>query len=69
MRTRKMILAAAVSAAAISLLVGSAVAQTFPTRPVRIAAPFPAGGGMDLLARLLAEELGRKWGQTVYVEI
>ena len=68
MRTRKMFLAAAVSAAAISLLVGSAVAQTFPTRPVRIAVPFPAGGGTDLLARLLAEELGRKWGQTVYVE-
>ena len=68
MRTRKALLAVVVSAAAISLLVGSAVAQTFPTRPVRIAVPFPAGGGTDLLARLLAEELGRKWGQTVYVE-
>ena len=68
MRTRKTFLAVVVSAAAISLLVGSAFAQTFPTRPVRIAVPFPAGGGTDLLARLLAEELGRKWGQTVYVE-
>lgn len=43
-------------------------AQGFPSRSVRIAVPFPAGGGTDLLARLLAEELGRKWGQTVYVE-
>jgi tripartite-type tricarboxylate transporter receptor subunit TctC len=68
MRTRKMFLAAVLATAAISLLAGSAVAQTFPTRPVRIAVPFPAGGGTDLLARLLAEELGRKWGQTVYVE-
>ena len=67
MRTRKTFLAAVVSAAGISLLVGSAVAQTFSARPVRIAVPFPAGGGTDLLARLLIAELGRKWGQTVYV--
>jgi tripartite-type tricarboxylate transporter receptor subunit TctC len=68
MRTLKALLAVVVSTAAVWLLIGSAVAQTFPTRPVRIAVPFPAGGGTDLLARLLAEELGRKWGQTVYVE-
>ena len=68
MRTLKSLLAVVVSTAALLLLAGPAKAQTFPTRPVRIAVPFPAGGGTDLLARLLAEELSRKWGQTVYVE-
>jgi tripartite-type tricarboxylate transporter receptor subunit TctC len=53
---------------ALSSAIGPVSAQTFPTRAVRIAVPFPAGGGTDLLARLLAEELGRKWGQSVYVE-
>ena len=46
----------------------AAAAQTFPTRTVKIAVPFPAGGGTDLLARLIADALGKKWGQTVYVE-
>lgn len=68
MRRLKSLLAVVVSTAALLLLAGPVEAQTFPTRPVRIAVPFPAGGGTDLLARLLAEELSRKWGQTVYVE-
>jgi len=55
-----------VAAAATS--VAPAAAQNFPTRPVKIGVPFPAGGGTDLLARLVAEALGKKWGQTVYVE-
>ena len=58
----------ALIAVAIVLPLGSAMAQTFPTRPVKLAVPFPAGGGTDLLARLLAEQLTRKWGQSVYVE-
>ena len=59
-------------AAAVAALLFAAVpygwSQPYPTKPVRLIAPFPPGGGTDLLARLLAEELGRKWGQTVYVE-
>src|SRR5215510_4808221 len=55
-----------VAAAATSL--APATAQNFPTRPVKIGVPFPAGGGTDLLARLVAEALSKKWGQTVYVE-
>ena len=50
------------------IFVRSAAAQAFPSRPVKIAVPFPAGGGTDLLARVIAEALTKKWGQPVYVE-
>jgi tripartite-type tricarboxylate transporter receptor subunit TctC len=45
-----------------------AQAQTFPSRPVKIGVPFPAGGGTDLLARVVADALSKKWGSAVYVE-
>jgi tripartite-type tricarboxylate transporter receptor subunit TctC len=47
---------------------GSAQAQTYPTKPVRIIVPFPAGGSTDVGARLIAESLSRTFGQQVYVE-
>ena len=43
-------------------------AQEYPTRPVRIVAPFPAGGGADLAARRLADRLNKLWGQQVLVD-
>lgn len=46
----------------------SAMAQTYPAKPVRIIVPFPAGGVTDLIARLLAEKLGATWKQNVIVE-
>jgi tripartite-type tricarboxylate transporter receptor subunit TctC len=54
--------------AATAMISGSAMAQSFPTHTVKLAVPFPAGGGTDLLARLIAEALGKKWGQSVIVE-
>src|ERR687896_502089 len=46
----------------------TAVAQTFPAKPVRIVVPFAAGTAPDLIARLLAEHLQPKWQQTIVVE-
>jgi tripartite-type tricarboxylate transporter receptor subunit TctC len=45
-----------------------AVADSFPTHLVRLVVPFSAGGGVDGLARALADRLSRIWGQTVIVE-
>ena len=42
--------------------------DNFPTKPVRLIAPFPAGGSSDGLARLIAPELAKKIGQSVIVE-
>ena len=46
----------------------SAVAEDYPTKPVRLIEPFGAGGGPDLLARALAQQLSQLWGQPVTVE-
>lgn len=42
--------------------------DAYPTRTVRIVVPFPAGSGTDVLSRLLADHLTRKWGRTVISE-
>ncbi|TQJ97104.1 tripartite tricarboxylate transporter substrate binding protein [Achromobacter sp. SLBN-14] len=58
-------------AGSVGLVAAPAFAQgtdNFPTRPVTIVVPFPAGGATDLTARLVAEGLSKKWGQSVVVE-
>ena len=52
-------------------LLGAALpsfAQDWPTKPVRILTPFPAGAGPEAVLRVLAEKLQKKWGQPVIVE-
>ena len=46
----------------------ASVAQTYPTRPVRIIVPYQAGQGTDVVARYFAEQLSRTLGQRFYVE-
>jgi len=50
------------------LLCGSALAQGYPSRPIRIVVPFPPGGTSDILSRLIGPRLTEKWGQPVIVE-
>jgi tripartite-type tricarboxylate transporter receptor subunit TctC len=40
----------------------------YPSKPVRILVPFPAGGAVDIVARTVGDELTRRWGQTVVIE-
>jgi tripartite-type tricarboxylate transporter receptor subunit TctC len=56
-----------VAAALAALMPGVGAAQEYPTRPIELVVPFVAGGGTDLTARLVADYLGKKWGQPVLV--
>jgi tripartite-type tricarboxylate transporter receptor subunit TctC len=53
---------------ALATLCLSAFSQSYPTKPIRMVVPFPAGGATDILARALSQKLGEKIGQTVVVE-
>src|SRR5262245_16550905 len=46
----------------------SFAAQAWPDKPVRIVVAYPPGGGIDVMARQIAEKLAPQWGQTVLVE-
>ena len=58
----------AIALAAMFAALPSAPAQDYPSRPVKIIVPFPAGGTADVMPRIFAEWLSRKWGQPVIVE-
>jgi len=45
-----------------------AQSQTYPNKPVRMVVPFPAGGSVDVLARVIADRLGAVLGQSVVIE-
>ena len=51
-----------------ALTVPAAKAQSYPTKPVRLIVGFAAGGGTDLLARIMAGKMGESLGQSVLVE-
>ena len=59
---------AAIALAAMFAALPGASAQDYPSRPVKIIVPFPAGGTADVMPRIFAEWLSRKWGQPVIVE-
>src|SRR5262245_9236669 len=59
---------AAIAITASLAAAGSAQAQSYPSRPITIVVPFPAGGPTDALARVLAERMKAALGQSVIVE-
>ena len=61
----------ALLAVAVAVLVVAAdapAADKYPTKPIRLVAPFPPGGGTDLLGRVIAVPVGERLGQTVVVD-
>jgi tripartite-type tricarboxylate transporter receptor subunit TctC len=68
-RTRRHVIAAAAAALASTALgVSANPVAGYPARPVTIVVPFPAGGAPDITARIVAEGLTKKWGQSVVVD-
>src|SRR3954464_8471902 len=53
---------------AAALLAMPAAAQTYPSKPIRLVAPFPPGGSIDVVGRLLAAKLGESVGQQIVVD-
>jgi tripartite-type tricarboxylate transporter receptor subunit TctC len=54
--------------AALGLMIGSAGAQDFPTRPIKVVIAFPAGGPTDFVGRILADKMKELLGQPVLIE-
>src|SRR6266702_451990 len=54
--------------AALAAAAGSAQAQSYPTRPIHLIAPYAPGGIADIAARLIGQKLTEAWGQQVVVE-
>ena len=52
----------------LALAMPAAAQDAWPSRPVKLVAPFPAAGPLDLLARVVAQHLGDQWGRPVVVE-
>ena len=51
-----------------AVLAPAARAEDYPARTVKIVVPFPAGGTADLMPRIFADWLSRKWGQSVIID-
>ncbi len=67
-RSLKVLAAALAAALALSCAAQRAAAQAYPTRPVTVIVPFAAGGGNDILARLLTQHMGKALGQQFVIE-
>jgi len=65
---RRRVLGLAAAAAAMPIVPRDAFSQSYPSRPIVIVVPFPAGGPTDTLGRVLADRMKRTLGQSVVIE-
>lgn len=65
---RTQFIRSALAAIGLVALAGSALAQGYPNKPIRVVIPFPPGGTLDTVGRLLAQKLGEQMGQSFVVE-
>jgi tripartite-type tricarboxylate transporter receptor subunit TctC len=68
MRPRRMLLLAAAAAGSLGAAASPVAAQGWPTRPVSMVVPFAAGGGTDVLGRIIGRRLSEVLGQQVIIE-
>ena len=55
-------------AASLSLITATAIAQPYPNRPIKVIIPFPPGGTLDIVGRMLAQKLSEQMGQQLVVD-
>jgi tripartite-type tricarboxylate transporter receptor subunit TctC len=67
-RTAEAVIAAVAAACSLACVAAPAAAQTYPTHPVTIIVPFAAGGGNDIMARLISQHMSRALGQQFVIE-
>src|SRR6185295_16790937 len=68
MITRRMLLSAIAAASGGLSAVRPAMSQSYPTRPITMIVPFPAGGALDTVARVLSDRMRTSLGQPVIIE-
>lgn len=64
----KQIVGTVCAAVAFAVSAQAAAADTYPSRPIRMVIPFPPGGTLDIVGRMLAQKLGEQMGQSIVVE-
>ncbi|QKD42250.1 tripartite tricarboxylate transporter substrate binding protein [Alicycliphilus denitrificans] len=57
-----------IALAAVCGMGGAQAQDSYPSKPIRLVVPYPAGGGTDIIARLIGTQLSQRWGQPVVVE-
>jgi tripartite-type tricarboxylate transporter receptor subunit TctC len=62
------IAAALIAACLAATTISPALAQAYPTRPITVVVPFPAGGPSDVIARIVAENMSKRLGQQMIIE-
>ena len=68
MQRRSIFIKSALAALALSAVAGTALAQGYPNKVIKLQIPFAPGGTTDIIGRVIAEPLGKALGQTVIVE-
>ena len=68
MQTRQLLVIAAAASLALVAGTGSALAQGYPNKVIKLQVPFAPGGTTDIVARVISEPLGKALGQTVVIE-
>jgi tripartite-type tricarboxylate transporter receptor subunit TctC len=66
MKLKTLLITAA--AATVMFQAGSAAAQAWPAKPIRLMVPFPPGGSTDIVARIVAQKLSERLGQSIVIE-